>query len=86
MKKPFRHTEVDTDIRCSNPKCATVNGIEGVVKKPIKKNVIIRSPEQQTKFLCYDCKQYKKTGLTRKQRKERGRKVVDNTETMHAGA
>jgi hypothetical protein len=74
MRKPFTHLDRDSDIRCDNPHCAQVRGIEGVVRQPIKKNVIARAPEGQKKFYCYDCQQFEKTGLTRPQRKAAERK------------
>lgn len=55
MKKPFKHTERDSEVLCDNPNCAEINGIEGVVRQPIKKNVIARAPEGTDKFLCYYC-------------------------------
>lgn len=86
MKKPFSHTDL-SDVRCSHNKCAMVNGHEGVSGRRIKKNVLARQQKAGTRLLCYPCSVYLKTGKTLRQQKEsRGKKVVDNTQTMHAGA
>ena len=69
-KKPFTHLDRDTNVRCSNPKCAHVNGIEGVVRQPIKKNVLARLPEGTTTVLCYYCAIWTKTGLTKREAKK----------------
>ncbi len=89
MKKPFTHLERDPDVRCDNPHCAEVRGIEGVVRQFIKRNVIARAAEEQKKFLCYDCGIYAKTGRTRKERKKlerqrRAQKAQENTRVMTA--
>jgi hypothetical protein len=73
MKKPFKHTERNSDVLCANPKCAEVRGRAGTERMPIKKNVIARAPEGQTTFHCYDCEVFGKTGMDRKTRKERER-------------
>ena len=52
-KKPF--TQRNPEVLCDNPNCAEINNIEGVVRQPIKQNVIDRAPEGTTKFLCYYC-------------------------------
>ena len=77
-KKPF--TERNSEVLCANDRCAMVNGREGVVRMPIKQNVIDRAPEGQSVFYCYYCSIWEKTGLTRKQvlaqrAKRRGKKV-----------
>jgi hypothetical protein len=69
MKKPFEFTERSKDVFCSNPKCASVRGGEGVARMPIKENVVSRSPDGKP-LVCYDCAVYLKTGKTRKQRKD----------------
>lgn len=69
MKKPFSFTERSKDVFCSNPKCASVRGGEGVARMPIKENVVSRNPDGKP-LVCYDCAVYAKTGRTRKQRKD----------------
>jgi hypothetical protein len=68
MKKPFEFTERSATVACSNPNCAKIRGAEGVSRMPIKENVIARSPDGKP-LECYDCAMYRKTGLTRKERK-----------------
>jgi len=77
MKKPFKHTDRSDTVFCANPHCAEVRGHEGVKRQAIKENVIARAPEGQTKFYCYDCQMFEKTGLDRKSRKaaERARRA-----------
>ena len=53
MKKPFKHTEL-SDVQCSNPKCAEVNGKEGVTRRRIKKNVVSRAGHTSG-LECYPC-------------------------------
>lgn len=74
MKKPFTHEDRDSQVKCANPHCAEVRGIEGVIRQSIKKNVIARAKGGQDKFYCYDCQQFAKTGLTRSERKAKERK------------
>ena len=68
MKKPFNFTERSATVSCSNTNCAKIRGAEGVSRAPIKENVISRSPDDKP-LECYDCAMYRKTGLTRKERK-----------------
>lgn len=76
MKKPFTFTERSSTVSCNNPNCAKIRGAEGVSRMPIKENVVARNPEGKP-LECYDCAMYRKTGLTRPQRKaqERRRKA-----------
>ena len=53
QKKPF--TQRNSEVLCDNPHCAEINNIEGVVRQPIKQNVIDRAPAGTDKFLCYYC-------------------------------
>ena len=53
VKKPF--TMRNPEVLCDNPHCAEINNIEGVVRQPIKQNVIDGAPEGTAKFLCYYC-------------------------------
>jgi hypothetical protein len=81
MTKPFKHTDRDPEVLCANDKCAMVNGIEGVTRQPIKRNVIARAREGQTRFECYYCSNWRKTGRTRKQELEyRAKKKGKRTE------
>jgi len=66
-KKPFKHWERDPKVLCDNPHCAEVNGIEGVVRQPIKKNVIARAQEGTKKFFCYYCGLFAKTGMNKRE-------------------
>ena len=69
MKKPFSCDKRSTTVVCSNPKCASVRGAEGVARRPIKENVVDRSPADKP-IPCYDCSVYFRTGRTRAQRKK----------------
>lgn len=84
MKKPFTHNDRGSGVFCANPKCAEVRGIQGVVRQQIKQNVVARHPEG-TKLFCYDCALWRKTGLTRSQRKRLEEKKA-KAKTMTAGA
>lgn len=85
MKKLFGHTEL-SDVRCSNSKCAMVNGHEGTMGRRLKKNVVERMGGGAK--VCYPCSIWLKTGMTLSQQKRaRGKKVEeDGTKTMRAGA
>jgi len=81
MKKSHTFTERDQKVLCSNPDCARVRGAEGVARRPIKKSVIERAEEGRTKFLCYDCAMFEKTGKTRSQLKRAAqRRAVERRE------
>ncbi len=53
MAKQFKHTDL-SDVLCSNPKCAEVNGRKDGARRKIKENVVSRAGHTSG-LECYPC-------------------------------